>query len=830
MVETQVASAEADTATPQWSKTACILCECNCGLEVQVKDGRLAKIRGDKEHPASRGYTCEKPLRLDRYQNGPGRLTSPLRRTADGGYEEIDWDTAIREISARLAAIRDTHGGDKIFFYSGGGQGNHLPAAYGQSLRAALGTKYYSNAIAQEKTGEVWVDARLYGTHTKGDYEHAEVVLFLGKNPWQSHSFPRARPVLREIARDPGRAMIVIDPRRSETAEMADFHLRVHPGTDAWCLAAMLGVLVEEDLLDHEFVAKHTEGADEVLAVLSQIPVASYAEVCGVDEALIRAATRRFATAASATTYEDLGVQQAPNSTLVSYLNKLLWILTGNFARAGTMYLHSSLLSLVGAPPANPRATPKTPARWKKRAGQAAAAGFAAGASGMSRAVAALAAGPVPGGVADRAAGLLLDRFVPLMGGWLSAGAYPKPERVTPVTGARIIGGMIPCNSIADEILTDHPGRLRAMWIDSSNPAHSLAESARFREAMGACDLTVVVDIAFTETARLADYVLPASSQFEKWECTFFNFEFPHNVFQLRAPLLDPLPGTLPEPEIYARVIRELGAADDGVIARLRAAASAGPDAFGLAFFSAAAADPGLLKMAGYYLYETLGRELPDGARSAAILWAIANPEAVARAGFGGSGLRPGQQLFDAIVRERSGVTFTVDEWDDVWHYVKRGGRRFTVAIPELLDRLRDIAGAPSSWTSEEFSFVLMAGERRSFTANTIFRDPDWRRRDRDGALRISPADASRLGIASDSRVRVVTEAGEAETVVEITDMMSPGHVSLPNGYGLDHRTAAGTAERVGVAPNDLTSAARRDWFAGTPWHKYVPARIEPIG
>ena len=211
--------------------------------------------------------------------------------------------------------------------------------------------------------------------------------------------------------------------------------------------------------------------------------------------------------------------------------------------------------------------------------------------------------------------------------------------------GARVIAGLIPCNSIADEILTDHPERLRALWIDSSNPAHSLPESRRFIDAMRACELTVVVDVAMTETAREADYVLPASSQYEKWECTFFTMEFPHNAFQLRAPLLEPRPGTLPEPEIYARLLRELGAVDQALLARLRTALTAGDDAFALALFSAAAADPSLLRLIGYVLYETLGPTLPEGARGAAILWgaahlcALSHPDAVARAGFTGKGV-----------------------------------------------------------------------------------------------------------------------------------------------------------------------------------------------
>src|SRR5205823_13537048 len=109
-----------------WTKTACILCECNCGIEVELDGRRLARIRGDKAHPGTHGYTCNKAMRLDHYQNGGHRLTSPLRRRADGSLEEIGWDIAISEIAARCSEIRDTHGGESILYYGGGGQGNHL--------------------------------------------------------------------------------------------------------------------------------------------------------------------------------------------------------------------------------------------------------------------------------------------------------------------------------------------------------------------------------------------------------------------------------------------------------------------------------------------------------------------------------------------------------------------------------------------------------------------------------------------------------------------------------------------------------------------------------
>src|SRR5436190_19916212 len=274
-----------------WKRTACILCECNCGLEVELggDEGRhLVRLRGDKRHPSSQGYACEKPHRLDHYQHSRDRLTSPLRRRADGTFESIDWDTAIREVASRLAAVRDTYGGDTIFYYGGGGQGNHLPAAYATATRHALGIRYRSSALAQEKTGEFWVSDRMMGSATRADFEHCDVGLFLGKNPWHSHSIPRARVTLKEMSQDPARTLIVVDPRRTETAELADIHLQVRPGTDAWLLAALLRVLVDDDLIDHAFLTAHAAPGElePILAPLRTVSLAEACERCGIDEAL----------------------------------------------------------------------------------------------------------------------------------------------------------------------------------------------------------------------------------------------------------------------------------------------------------------------------------------------------------------------------------------------------------------------------------------------------------------------------------------------------------------------------------------------------------------
>jgi formate dehydrogenase len=603
----------------------------------------------------------------------------------------------------------------------------------------------------------------MLGGIVRADFEHAEVALFVGKNPWMSHSFPRARTTLKEIARDPERAMIVIDPRRTETAELADFHLQVKPGRDAWLVAAMGAIVLDEGLVDRAWLAANAVGLEAASAALKSVPIAEWCEISGVDEQLVRAAVRRLASASSVAVFEDLGIQMNRHSTLVSYLEKLVWLLTGNFARPGAQYIPSSLVSLAGSP----------------REGR--------------------------------------------------AGEAPR----TPVLGERIIAGLVPCNVIADEILTDHPDRFRAMVVESANPAHSLADSQRMREALGALEFVVVIDVAMTETARLADYVLPAPTQFEKYEATFFNFEFPRNVFHLRRPVVAAPDGPLPEPEIHARLVEAAGLLPAAQLQPLRDAAGESREAFGVAFLEAVTADPALAAIAPLVLYRTLGPTLPDGAAAAAVLWGAAqrcvmsNPDGVRRAGFG-EGPGAADRLFDAILASPSGVVFTEDEPDDSWRRVRTADGKANLVIPELLEELAAMHDETPPGADPEWPFMLSAGERRSFTANTIIRDPSWRKRDGEGALRISPADATRLGLTDGSPGRLTTKRATARVTVAIDDAMQPGHLSLPNGLGLDHPDEDGRVV-TGIAPNELTASEDRDPWAGTPWHKSVAARLEPV-
>ena len=238
-------------------------------------------------------------------------------------------------------------------------------------------------------------------------------------------------------------------------------------------------------------------------------------------------------------------------------------------------------------------------------------------------------------------------------------------------------------------------------------------------------------------------------------------------------------------------------------------------------------------RLAPVILYRTLGESLPHGAAAAAVLWPAAHscarnfPAGVERAGYG-TGLEAGEKLFDAILESPSGVVITEDEYDESWKRLKTAEGKITLDIPELLEFVEALSPSDIPGNDPEWPFVFSAGERRSFTANTIIRDPQWRKKDEKGALRLSEGDAVRVGVVTGDSVRLVTKRGSAVFQVEVNDRMRDGHISVPNGMGLDH-IEDGVRVMTGVSPNELTSSDDQDPIAGTPWHKSVLARLEKV-
>ncbi len=755
------------------NNTACILCSQNCGLIIeQNESGHFKKIVGDKNHPVSKGYLCQKATRLDFYQN-QARLRSPLRKKGDGTFEEITWDIAIAEIAAKLVHIRDTHGGTSIAYVGGGGQGNHLGGAFGSMLKTACETPYIYSALAQEKTGNFWVNGFLFGKQNTNYCEpvaEAEYVLIVGANPIKSHGLPKAPRTISEISKNPNKTLVVIDPQRSETAQKADIFMQVKSGKDAFLLSALLAYIIQNELDNKEFIAQRTVEFDKIKPHFDKISISEYAAICGIDEALIMKVATGIAHAKTFALRSDLGIEHSYNSTLNAYLVRLLFLVTGHFGRKGTNTLHTFLFPLLG---------------HSKE--------------------------PENGGV------------------------------TTQVTKTKAIGKLFPPNVLPLEIDNNHPKRLRALVVDSANPVANYANVTAQREAMQKLDLMVVIDVAMTESAQVADYVLPARSQYEKMEATFFNLEFPHNFFHLRHPISKPLENTLDEPEIYHRIVSAMGEIPRSfpVLAAIAKLDRKFPDLklLPLSLGITIAFKPKWKKYSLLILKETLGKALPyDYAKVAAFVWFAAQmyakkyEKAVQRAGFKEKGAALGEALFDKILHSKSGTFISQHTFEEHWDLVRHKDKKVHLEIPEMLKWLDDlpIQTKAQDIENKQYPFNLLAGERRSYNASGIMRNPAWRKTEQLSLLKINPADAERYNIKEGDWVKCFSDIGAIKIKTTITENIPQGMLSMPHGYGYTYPDQ--DEQSIGVLPNQLSSLTNCDPLAKTPYHKNVKVAIEKIG
>jgi len=734
-----------------------------------VNDKReFTKITGDKDHPHSQGYICQKATRLNYYQNQK-RLQSPLKRNTNGTYEEISWDQAIQEIADKLVHIRESYGGDTVAYAGGGGQGNHFPGVYATALRAAIGTPYIYSSLAQEKTGNFWVHGKLFGKQNivyEEPVEHADYVIIIGANPLQSHGVHKARPVISKISRDPDKTLVVIDPRVTETAKKADHHLQIKPGRDAYLMAAMVAILMREDLVDFQFIKNHTNGYEAIKSHFENIDINDYISKCDLNIELVKKITRDMSRAKSVVIRSDLGIEMSYNSTLNAYLKRLLFLLTGNFGRHDTNHLVTHFMPLLG----NSR-------------------------------------DPEEGG------------------------------RITPVTGTREIGKLYPPNILPLEIDSDHPKHIRGLIVESANPINSWPDAKAQRKAYKKLDLMVVIDIAMTETAREADYVLPAASQYEKHEATFFK----DNFFHLRHPILEPLEGTLPESEIHKRLLVAMGeipeSFDDLAEKAQSDLAGKTEGEFPEAFMATMMSKPNWKRFGPIILRESLGKFLPNNSKDAAFLFLSAQmfvqkyPEAAAAAGFEGKNIfDTAQKMFIKILTSPSGIVLANHDIKHQFDLIAHSDKKIQLNIPEMLKWLGKLPETLKTIESQEidFPFNLIAGERRAYNANTIIRNPEWRKNDQEGFLKISPEDAASLNIKNGDSVKCYNDKGDVLAVVRVTDEMRQGDISLPNAYGLEYNESD-THRNAGAALNELTDLMHCDPLAKTPYHKNVRVALEAV-
>jgi anaerobic selenocysteine-containing dehydrogenase len=353
-------------------------------------------------------------------------------------------------------------------------------------------------------------------------------------------------------------------------------------------------------------------------------------------------------------------------------------------------------------------------------------------------------------------------------------------------------------------------------------------------------ELLVVIDAAMTETAQLGDYVLPPPCGYEKWEQAGFPKAYPEVYLQLRPPLVPGPPEAVPEPEIYARLAEAMGLVDSPPSKLFELAQRAGKPEGAAAYFaelqSVSGEDGARLLFWGY---RTLGPELP--APSLVSVWALCIQNAFLRRDgvlrtLGAAWTDRGSfeialELFHRILAHPEGVEIArADLENPLASHVGWEDGRIRLSPPRMIEEIaRAVATEPK--TDPDYPLILANGLRTGWTANTIQRDPAWRKgRGPHCPLHMAPADAERLSIEDGEEVRLVTRRGSALIPVALDAKLQSGHVWIPNGFGIAYPSGAqGELEVQGVNGNDLSDAADRDPISGCPHHKITPCRVERL-
>jgi len=326
--------------------TACFLCPCNCGLIMTLgPDLRIERIQGDKENPRTRGFCCPKGRHQAEHIDSPHRLTRPLKRV-NGRLEETSWEDALEGVARGLLAVRKRHGARAVGLACGGSPHPMLQNMIAYLFLRSLGSRNMYSPVSLEFTGKYTANQKMFGcSFFEGypDFEHARFILLVGTNPAVSH--PLDAVELRRAARDPDRTVAVVDPRRTETARMADPYVAIRPSTDIYLLASMLHVILSEGLHDAAFTARHARGVREVARTVSRFTPEAVHPVTGIDPETTRRLARGFAGTRPGLIFYDMGVIANRHATLVSWAVKTLMLVTGNLGVKGSVLFNPTLVN-----------------------------------------------------------------------------------------------------------------------------------------------------------------------------------------------------------------------------------------------------------------------------------------------------------------------------------------------------------------------------------------------------------------------------------------------------------------------------------------------------
>ncbi len=490
---------------PERVARSCHLCEACCGLEFHVEGDKILAVRPDPNDPRSQGYACPKGIAIAAVHHDPDRLRQPMRRTAEGRFEAVEWGAAIDEACRRLGEIRSRHGRDALALYIGNPVvHDHGAALVRAGLLAALGTRNAYSAGSQDTSPRFATSWYLYGSSFATpipDLERTDYLLCIGANPLVSNGSLLTAPDMRRrlrALRDRGGRVVVVDPRRTETAQEADEHVAILPGGDAALLLGMVRVLLDEERVDRSALARQARGFADVERRLLVLAPEALAAASGLGFDTIARLAREFSDARTSSAYSRIGVCNSRFGTLATWATDLLNLVAGRLGQPGGSMFTTPAVDL----------------------------------SRLSR---------VPG--------------------FDGHGRFRSRVRGLPETL-----GDLPAACLAEEIETPGPGQVRGLLTYAGNPVLSVPNGRRLDRALAGLDFMVSVDLYLNETTRHADLVLPPAWGLaeEHYELLFAPVSL-RNFARLSPAVVSRRPGERADWEILTALAEGLGGGMTGV-------------------------------------------------------------------------------------------------------------------------------------------------------------------------------------------------------------------------------------------------------------------------
>ncbi|WP_437579631.1 molybdopterin oxidoreductase family protein [Sorangium sp. So ce887] len=731
----------------------CNLCEAMCGVAIEVDGGRIASIRGDQRDPFSRGYICPKALALQDLHEDKDRLRVPVRRTASG-FQRISWDEALDEVAGRLREIQGRHGRDAAAVYLGNPTThNYASLLYLIPFLETLRTRSRFSSTSVDQLPHHLVATLLFGHQLLvpvPDVDRTSFLLIVGANPVVSNGSLMSAPGMPrrlKAIRARGGTVVVIDPRRTETAEIADRHHFIRPGTDVFLMLGLLSTLFAERLVAPGRLGDFMNGIDDIERLVSDFTPERVAPKVGIPAAQIRELARAFAAARPAVCYGRIGACLQEFGALTTWLIAVLNLVTGNLDRPGGAMFTRPAVDVVAI---------------QDLLGQR--------------------------GDFDRSRSRV--RKLPAF-----AGEYPVA-------------------ALAEEILTEGPGQIRALLTMAGNPVLSTPNGRALDRALAGLDFMACIDFYINETTRHAHVILPPTGPLERdhYDLAFHAFAI-RNTAKYAPALFAPADDARHDWQILVELGVRLAAPG-------RAAGLAGRAA------------------------RLLKRALPPTRLLDAAL----------RFGPYGAGVSPlsGGLSLRRLEREVHGVDLGPLVPCLPERLFTRSGR--IELAPEVLvadlDRARAAldregggalgravngageASAPGQRGEAGYDLQLI-GRRQLRSNNSWLHNSHRLVKGRNRCtLLMHPEDAARRGIAAAQRVRVCSRVGSIDLEVELTDEVMPGVVSVPHGWGhgRDGVRLETARQHAGESVNDLTDDLAIDALSGTAALNGVPVRVEPVG